>query len=105
MFCRVATIFGQGAACDSRRLHTKPCEAGGLGLATGQVGLVVYGAFGIIARGKHQTAHCALRTGFMAPGMMIPGIWSGWLQEITGCQRFFARVALIPLEREFGRRG
>ena len=32
-----------------------------------------------IARGEHQTAHYAICTGFMAMGMMFPGMWSGWL--------------------------
>jgi PAT family beta-lactamase induction signal transducer AmpG len=69
-----------------------------------------------IARGQHQTAHYAICTGFMALGMMIPGMWSGWLQEIIGYQHFFVWVmlatlpgflvvALIPLDREFGKRG
>jgi PAT family beta-lactamase induction signal transducer AmpG len=69
-----------------------------------------------IARGRHQTAHYAICTGFMALGMMLPGMWSGWLQEIIGYQHFFvwvilatlpgfAVVALIPLDREFGKRG
>jgi len=68
-----------------------------------------------IARGKHQTAHYAICTGFMALGMMLPGMWSGWLQETIGYQHFFAWVilatipsfaivALIPLEKEFGKR-
>jgi len=67
------------------------------------------------ARGEHRTAHYAVCTGFMALGMMLPGMWSGWLQETLGYQRFFVWVllatipaflvtALIPLEREFGRR-
>jgi len=29
----------------------------------------------------HKTAHFALCTGFMALGMMLPGMWSGWLQQ------------------------
>jgi MFS transporter, PAT family, beta-lactamase induction signal transducer AmpG len=68
-----------------------------------------------IARGKHPTAHYAICTGFMALGMMIPGMWSGWLQEIIGYPHFFVWVilatvpsfivaALIPLEPEFGKR-
>jgi PAT family beta-lactamase induction signal transducer AmpG len=68
-----------------------------------------------IARGQHQTAHYAICTGFMALGMMIPGMWSGWLQEIIGYQHFFVWVilatvpgfivaALVPLDPEFGRR-
>ena len=68
-----------------------------------------------IARGKHPTAHYAICTGFMALGMMLPGMWSGWLQEIIGYGHFFVWVLLatipsfivaakIPLEAEFGKR-
>jgi PAT family beta-lactamase induction signal transducer AmpG len=68
-----------------------------------------------IARGEHQTAHYAICTGFMALGMMLPGMWSGWLQEHMGYPHFFVWVLLatipsfivalqIPLEAEFGRR-
>jgi MFS transporter, PAT family, beta-lactamase induction signal transducer AmpG len=68
-----------------------------------------------IARGEHQTAHYAICTGFMALGMMLPGMWSGWLQEHLGYPHFFVWVILatipsflvamkIPLEAEFGKR-
>jgi PAT family beta-lactamase induction signal transducer AmpG len=68
-----------------------------------------------IARGEHQTVHYALCTGFMALGMMIPGMWSGWLQQLIGYEHFFvwvmlcaipalATVALIPLDAEFGKK-
>ncbi|MEJ0090750.1 MAG: MFS transporter [Limisphaerales bacterium] len=68
-----------------------------------------------IARGQHQTAHYAICTGFMALGVMMPGMWSGWVQEHLGYQHFFIWVILatvpsfivaakIPLEAEFGRR-
>jgi PAT family beta-lactamase induction signal transducer AmpG len=68
-----------------------------------------------IARGKHQTAHYAICTGFMALGMMLPGMWSGWLQELIGYQHFFLWVILatipsfivvllIPLDKEFGKK-
>ncbi len=68
-----------------------------------------------IARGEHRTAHYAICTGFMALGLMVPGLWSGWLQEHLGYQHFFIWVILatipsfviatkIPLEPEFGRR-
>ncbi len=66
-----------------------------------------------IAQGKYQTAHYAIATGFMALGMMIPGMMSGWLQEILGYQHFFVWVmictlpifAVIPflkIDRSFG---
>ena len=68
-----------------------------------------------IARGAHPTAHYAICTGFMALGMMLPGMWSGWLQEIIGYPHFFVWVLLatipsfivaakIPLEAEFGKK-
>lgn len=68
-----------------------------------------------IARGPHQTAHYAICTGFMAMGMMIPGSWSGWLQQQIGYPHFFVWVVLatipsfivtlmLPLDPEFGRR-
>ena len=68
-----------------------------------------------IARGQHKTAHYAICTGFMALGMMIPGMWSGWLQEIIGYQHFFVWVILatvpsflvvllVPLDPEFGKK-
>ena len=68
-----------------------------------------------IARGQHQTAHYAICTGFMALGLMLPGMWSGWLQEKLGYPHFFLWVLLatipgflliffIPLDPEFGRK-
>ena len=68
-----------------------------------------------IARGAHKTAHYAICTGFMALGMMLPGMWSGWLQELIGYQHFFVWVILatvpsflvvllVPLEAEFGKK-
>ncbi len=68
-----------------------------------------------IARGKHPTAHYALCTGFMALGMMIPGLWSGWLATHIGYKWFFIWVLLatvpsflvmakISVEKDFGKR-
>jgi PAT family beta-lactamase induction signal transducer AmpG len=67
-----------------------------------------------IARGPHATAHYAICTGFMAAGMMLPGLWSGALQQFLGYQNFFVWVVLatipsfwvaakIPLSPEFGK--
>ena len=46
----------------------------------------------------HKTAHYALCTGFMALGMMLPGMWAGWLQSQLGYLNFFiwACVATLP---------
>jgi PAT family beta-lactamase induction signal transducer AmpG len=68
-----------------------------------------------IAHGEHRTAHYAICTGFMALGIMLPGMWSGWLQEKIGYAHFFVWVIFatipsfvvatkIPLDAEFGKR-
>ena len=68
-----------------------------------------------VARGAHQTAHYAICTGFMALGMMLPGMFSGWIQEHIGYPNFFTWVLLatipgfmavrmVRIDPEFGRR-
>ena len=68
-----------------------------------------------VSEGKHKTAHYALCTGFMALGMMLPGMIAGWLQEAIGYQNFFIFVmicaiptlAVIPflkIPKEFGKK-
>ncbi|MDR1984946.1 MAG: MFS transporter [Prevotellaceae bacterium] len=47
--------------------------------------------------GVHKTAHYAICTGFMALGMMIPGMISGWLQECIGYQNFFIWVIICAI--------
>jgi PAT family beta-lactamase induction signal transducer AmpG len=49
------------------------------------------------SEGKHKTAHFAICTGLMAFGMMIPGMVSGWIQEIIGYQNFFVWVMLCTI--------
>jgi len=49
------------------------------------------------AQGPYKTAHYALCTGFMALGMMIPGMWSGYLAQLVGYQTFFWLVMLFCL--------
>lgn len=61
-------------------------------------GFTAYMLFMILfAEGKSKTAHFAICTGFMALGMMIPGMVSGWLQEIIGYQNFFIWVMLCTI--------
>lgn len=50
-----------------------------------------------ISDGPHKTAHFAITTGFMALGMMLPGMMSGWLQESIGYQHFFTWVLICAL--------
>lgn len=50
--------------------------------------------------GPQKTAHYAICTGFMALGMMIPGMFAGWLQELLGYNHFFVWVmicSIIPI--------
>lgn len=51
----------------------------------------------LVADGEKKTAHYAICTGFMALGMMIPGMWSGWLQDQIGYVPFFGWVLLATL--------
>ena len=41
------------------------------------------------SEGRHRTAHYSICTGFMALGMMLPGMAAGWIQEAVGYQNFF----------------
>jgi PAT family beta-lactamase induction signal transducer AmpG len=41
------------------------------------------------SEGEHKTAYYSICTGFMALGMMLPGMSAGWLQETIGYQYFF----------------
>ena len=49
------------------------------------------------ADGEHKTAHYAICTAFMALGMMIPGMFAGWLQEWMGYQLFFIWIMACTL--------
>jgi len=66
-----------------------------------------------ISEGNFKTSHYAIATGFMALGMMLPGMFSGWLQESIGYKYFFIWVMIstipaflitkfIPLDAKFG---
>lgn len=67
------------------------------------------------SEGTHKTAHYAICTGFMALGMMLPGMAAGWLQETIGYRHFFiwtmicciATVgicAFLKIDPKFGRK-
>jgi MFS transporter, PAT family, beta-lactamase induction signal transducer AmpG len=68
-----------------------------------------------VSQGKYKTAHFAITTAFMALSMMIPGMISGWLQEMLGYRNFFIWIMLatipailviklIKIDPEFGMR-
>lgn len=50
-----------------------------------------------VAEGESKTAHYALATGFMAMGMMLPGMLSGFIQQYLGYQNFFIWVLLATI--------
>ena len=69
----------------------------------------------LVAEGPHRTAHYAICTGFMAGGLMVPGMAAGWLQEQLGYVGFFActcvatlpsflATALIKVDPAFGKK-
>ena len=69
----------------------------------------------MVADGPSKTAHYAICTGFMALGMMLPGMASGWIQENLGYANFFVWVclatipsfivaALVHIDPAFGRK-
>lgn len=68
-----------------------------------------------VAQGPYQTAHYAICTGFMALGMMLPGMIAGYLQEAMGYSWFFVWVCLctlpgiilagfLPIPKDFGQK-
>ncbi|MBZ4044400.1 MFS transporter [Flavobacterium hibisci] len=66
------------------------------GYGFGFTGFMMYLIY--VAEGESKTAHYALATGFMAMGMMLPGMLSGYIQHYLGYQNFFIWVfiATIP---------
>ena len=84
-------------------------------------GFTAYMVFMLLVAGEadgsavHKTAHYAICTGFMALGMMLPGLWAGWLQSQLGYRDFFiwgcvatipsfVAAALVRIDPAFGRR-
>lgn len=66
------------------------------------------------SQGDHKTAHYSICTGFMALGMMLPGMAAGWIQEQLGYTNFFIfiLIATVPtlliipfmkIDKDFGR--
>ncbi len=69
----------------------------------------------MISRGPNKTAHYAICTGFMALGMMLPGMLSGWVQTQLGYANFFVWIcvsavpafvatAMIKVDPGFGKK-
>jgi PAT family beta-lactamase induction signal transducer AmpG len=51
----------------------------------------------LFSDGAYKTSHYAICTGFMALGMMLPGMCAGWIQERIGYPLFFLWVLLCSL--------
>lgn len=51
----------------------------------------------MVSDGPTRTAHYAICTGFMALGMMLPGMASGWVQDQLGYANFFVWVCLATI--------
>ncbi|MFP5393521.1 MAG: MFS transporter [Gammaproteobacteria bacterium] len=69
----------------------------------------------MVADGPYKTAHYAICTGLMALGMMVPGMYSGRIQEAIGYPHFFIWVclatipafvmaAVVRIDPEFGKK-
>ena len=50
-----------------------------------------------VADGESKTSHYAIATGFMALGMMLPGMLSGYIQQYLGYGNFFIWVFLATI--------
>jgi PAT family beta-lactamase induction signal transducer AmpG len=50
-----------------------------------------------VAEGESKTSHYSIATGFMALGMMLPGMASGFIQEYLGYANFFIWVFLATI--------
>jgi PAT family beta-lactamase induction signal transducer AmpG len=68
----------------------------------------------MVSEGEYKTVFYAISTGIMALGMMVPAMFSGWLQEQLGYQNYFLWVmaatipgfvvtALVKIDPEFGK--
>lgn len=79
-------------------------------------GFTAYTLFLIyFSEGEHKTSHYAICTGFMALGMMLPGMAAGWLQETIGYRHFFVWTmicciftimvcAFVKVDPQFGKK-
>jgi PAT family beta-lactamase induction signal transducer AmpG len=109
----LAFLYLSYAQPESRWLITAGVAVEQFGYGFGFTAYMLYCVW--VATGKHETVHYALCTGCMALGMMIPGMWSGWLQDLIGYKHFFVwimlamipsllAVAAIPYDPEFGKK-
>ena len=63
----------------------------GLGTAAYSIYLIY------LCQAEYKTSHFAISTGIMALGMMLPGLISGYLQQLLGYPMFFILVCLLAV--------
>ena len=52
------------------------------------------------SQGERKTSHYAICTGIMTLGLMLPGMFAGWMQNLLGYEKFFIWVmicSIIPI--------
>ncbi|MDZ7634560.1 MAG: hypothetical protein U5L72_09045 [Bacteroidales bacterium] len=93
--CNILYVHLIQTACS---LSTSACLRQQFGYGFGFTAYMLYLIY--FSDGKYKTAHYAICTGFMALGMMLPGMFAGWLQEQLGYNHFFIWVmicSVVPL--------
>jgi PAT family beta-lactamase induction signal transducer AmpG len=69
----------------------------------------------LISEGEYKTVFYAVATGIMALGMMLPAMFSGWLQDLLGYRHFFLWILLstvpgflvvawVKIDKDFGKK-
>jgi PAT family beta-lactamase induction signal transducer AmpG len=48
-------------------------------------------------RPEYKASHYAITTGFMALGVLVPGLFSGYIQKMLGYQNYFLFSALMVI--------
>ncbi len=51
----------------------------------------------MVSQGEYKTVFYAIGTGIMALGLMLPGMASGWIQEMLGYKNFFIWITITTI--------
>ncbi|HEY5913461.1 MAG TPA: MFS transporter, partial [Verrucomicrobiae bacterium] len=92
---KVAFVFLSFGQPDNFLVTCAAVAAEQFGYGFGFTAFMLYMLY--FADGPHKTAHYAICTGFMALGMMVPGMWSGWVADVVGYRHFFVWVLCSAL--------
>ena len=88
-------VYLSTATPDNTWLVIGSVAIGQLGYGFGFTAYMLYLIY--VADGEHKTAHYAIGTGFMALGMMLPGMAAGWIQDTIGYTNFFGWVCICTI--------